>query len=90
MQAGEKGDTLAYVNIGWFFEKGRAVKQDYQQAISWYNKGAAAREPNTMNNLGAMYERGLGVKKDQKKADYWYAKAREAMESKQFLESPAT
>jgi Sel1 repeat len=43
-----------------------------------------------MNNLGALYERGLGVTKDQKKAEYWYAKAREALESKQFLESPAT
>lgn len=43
-----------------------------------------------MNNLEAMYERALGVKKDQKKAEYWYAKAREAQESKQFLESPAT
>ena len=34
--------------------------------------------------------RGLDVTKDQKKAEYWYAKAREALESKQFLESPAT
>ena len=56
----------------------------------WYNKGAVAREPHAMNNLGALYERGLGVKKDQKKADHWYAKAREALESKQFLGSPAT
>ena len=90
IQAGERGDTLAYVNVGWFFEKGRAVEQDYTQAMYWYNKGAVAREPHAMNNLGALYERGLGVKKDQKKADHWYAKAREALESKQFLESPAT
>lgn len=53
-------------------------------------RGAVAREPHAMNNLEAMYERALGVKKDQKKAEYWYAKAREAQESKQFLESPAT
>jgi len=89
-QAAESGDTLAYANVGWFFEKGRAVEQDYTQAIYWYNKGAVAREPHAMNNLGALYERGLGVTKDQKKAEYWYAKAREALESKQFLESPAT
>ena len=50
-------------------------------------KGAEAREPHAMNNLGAMYERGLGVEKDQEKAEYRYAKAREALESKQFLES---
>ena len=25
----EKGDPLAYVNIGWFFENGLAVKQDH-------------------------------------------------------------
>jgi len=43
-----------------------------------------------MNNLGAMYERGLSVKKDQGEAEYWYAKAREALDAKQFLESPAT
>ena len=71
------------------------VEQDYRQAIYWYNKGAVAGEPHAMNNLGAMYERGLGVQKDQKKAEYWYAKARGALargelDSKQFLESPAT
>ena len=90
IEAGKRGDTLAYVNIGWFFETGRAVKQDYKLAIDWYKKGAEAREPHAMNNLGAMYERGLGVKKDQKKAEYWYAKAKKALDSKQFLESPTT
>jgi TPR repeat protein len=71
-------------------ELGLAVEQDYKQAINWYKKGAVAREPHAMNNLGAMYERGLSVKKDQEEAEYWYAKAREALEAKQFLESPAT
>ncbi|MGB9372221.1 MAG: tetratricopeptide repeat protein [Halobacteriota archaeon] len=94
-QAGERSDTLAYVNIGWFFEKGLAVEQDYKQALHWYKKGAVVGEPHAMNNLGAMYESGLGVQKDQKKAEYWYAKAREALargalDYKQFLESPAT
>ena len=63
------------------------LKQDYKQAMYWYEKGAVALEPHAMNNLGALYERGLGVTKDQKKAEYWYAKAREALESQPFLES---
>ena len=83
------------VELGYRLEKGLAVEQDYKQAVYWYKKGADAREPHAMNNLGAMYERGLGVQKDQKKAEYWYAKAGEALargelDSKQFLESPAT
>jgi len=93
IQAGVRGDTLAYVNIGWFFEKGLGVEQDYRQAIYWYNKGAVAGEPHALNNLGAMYESGLGVQKDQKKAEYWYAKAREALargelDFKQFFRKP--
>ncbi len=51
------------------------VKQDYQQAISWYRKAADQGYPAAQLKLGSIYEYGWGVDKDYDKARSWYQKA---------------
>ena len=56
-----------YLNIGLDYYFGRGVKQDYSQAIQYYQKAAKLGNASAMNNLSIMYIKGDGVKQDIKK-----------------------
>ena len=55
--------------------KGKGVRQDYEEALRWFEKAAAQGEVQSMKNLGWLYEEGKGVAQDFKKALRWYRKA---------------
>jgi hypothetical protein len=61
--------------MGFMFEKGEGVTQDYKRAAQFYEKAAAAGNIRGEYHLGTLYERGLGVAKDDHLALQWMTKA---------------
>jgi len=61
--------------LGYLYQHGLGVAQDYQQARQWFEKGAAAGDANAMDNLGVMYQYGQGMTPDYQRARQWYQKA---------------
>ncbi len=60
----EQGYSLGQVNLGYMYEKGYGVSEDYSEALKWYRKAANQGNDIGQNNLGVMYRDGLGVSKD--------------------------
>ena len=54
--------------LGYMYEHGEGVKQDYKKAFKWYRKAA-------QHDLGVRYDNGTGVKQDHKEAVAWYRRA---------------
>ncbi|MBI3563398.1 MAG: SEL1-like repeat protein [Gammaproteobacteria bacterium] len=65
------------LNIGFIYENGEGVTQDYNQAQSWYRKAAELDNALAQYNLGLLYENGRGVKQDYAEAVSWYRKSAE-------------
>jgi TPR repeat protein len=61
------GDTQAQNNLGYMYEHGKFVKQDYQEAVKWYSKASEQGSGVGKRNLGLLYYHGLGVEQDRKK-----------------------
>jgi tetratricopeptide (TPR) repeat protein len=68
-------DAVAMNSLGYFYENGRQVAQDYVAARSWYERAAARGSTVALRNLGSLYERGAGVSKDLATAKALYEKA---------------
>lgn len=68
-------DKKAMLRLGWQYEHGLGVGQDYQLAMSWYQRSAEAGEASAMNDIGTLYESGHGVVKNYQQAMFWYRKA---------------
>ena len=64
----EHGDAEAQLRLGYCYEKGNGVEQNYEKAIEWYTKSAEQGNVIAQNNLGWCYEKGYGVVKDYRKA----------------------
>ena len=59
--------------LGWFYDVGNGVAQDYEQARNWYEMAANAGSAYAMGNLSRLYDFGLGTKADAKEAARWAA-----------------
>ena len=77
LKKAEQGDADAQGSLGWMYENGQGVAQDYKQAVYWYTKAAEQGDALGQYFLGVMYENGEGVAQDYKKAVHWYTKAAE-------------
>jgi TPR repeat protein len=68
------GHARAQTSLGWLFENGNGVPQDYIKAEQLYRKAAEGftRAPT---NLGILYQNGNWVEKDLTKAAELYRKA---------------
>jgi len=63
--------------LGWLYEYGLGLTQDYSQALAWYRKAAEKGDAAGTFHVGAMYATGRGVAKDFDQAVTWYRKAAE-------------
>ncbi len=63
--------------LGFMYDMGFGVRQDYSEAMKWYLKAAEKGDARAEYNLGIFYERGLSNRQDYKKAVEWYLKAAE-------------
>lgn len=70
--ADDLGNGALQVALGELYERGEAVEQDYQRAMSWYQRAAAGGFADAFTKLGFLHERGLGVAKDEAKAIAFY------------------
>ena len=68
----ERGNARAQANLGFMYDRGEGVTQDYKQAVKWYRKAAEQGDAYAQNNLGVAYEHGRGVKQDKKLAHMWF------------------
>ncbi|WP_155914628.1 tetratricopeptide repeat protein [Asticcacaulis sp. AC460] len=74
--AADLGNAQAMYYLGEHSWAGLGPKGDFSSARYWFEKGAAAGEPNAMVNLGRLYRFGVGgLKKDYVTARSWYDKA---------------
>ncbi len=71
-KAAIQGDTEAIYRVGYHYEKGWGVEQNYIEAAKWYENAAQQNDMASQIALGRMYEDGLGVPKDLVQAYMWY------------------
>ena len=73
-KAAEQGHARAQGELGWRYEVGWDVPQDYEEAAKWYRKAAEQGDEWAQLNLGEMYYEGEGVQ-DYEEAVKWFRKA---------------
>ena len=57
----EQGHAQAQNSLGYMYDAGNGVSQDFEEAAKWYRKAAEQGEASAQFNLGVMYDRGVGV-----------------------------
>ena len=57
----DKGDAQAQYNLGFLYENGQGVLQNYTKAAKYYSLAAEQNYVSAQNNLGVMYKNGQGV-----------------------------
>ncbi len=70
-----KGEAWAQSELGFMYENGYGVPQDYTQAMIWFRKAADQGDARAQNNLGVMHAKGEGVPRDYSQAMIWFRKA---------------
>ncbi len=73
--AAAKGDPAAAFEVATRFAEGRGIKQDFKQAMTWYQRSANKGFAIAQYRLGTLYERGLGTPADPARARVWYKRA---------------
>ena len=77
IKAAKQGDAEAQFKIGYCYDKGKGVSQDYVQAVFWYRKAAEQGHAKAQHSIGNCYDTGEGVDQDFVQAVYWYRKSAE-------------
>ena len=75
------GNARAQYELGFMYERGNGVPQDYKEAASWYRKAAEQGNAPAQFYLGQMYDVGKGVPQGYEEAASWYRKAAEQGEA---------
>jgi TPR repeat protein len=73
----EQGDVEWQYELATMYESGKRVKQNTDEALSWFNKAAENGHIASMIDLGWFYQNGQYVEKDIHKAIEWYQRASE-------------
>jgi TPR repeat protein len=67
----EQGQPAAQAYLGFMFETGRGVPQNYTEAAMWYRRAAEQGDSQAQYSLGLLYDRGQGVPRDIVEAGKW-------------------
>jgi uncharacterized protein len=67
----EQGVPVAQAYLGFMFETGRGVPQNYTEAAMWYRRAAEQGDSLAQYSLGLLYDRGQGVPRDIVEANKW-------------------
>ena len=67
----ERGEPAAQTYLGFMFETGRGVPQNYTEAAMWYRRAAEQGDSLAQYSLGLLYDRGQGVPQDIVEASKW-------------------
>jgi uncharacterized protein len=71
----EQGDSSAQNSLGWMYEQGHGVTQDFKEATKWYRSAAEQGLREAQYNLGVIYFQGRGTPSNFREALKWYRKA---------------
>jgi TPR repeat protein len=74
-EGADRGNATSMTNLGWLYDNGFGVAQDYAKAREWYEKAADKGDADAMVNLGVLYDNGRSVAQDYAKAREWWEKA---------------
>jgi len=74
-EAADRGNASAQYDMGWLYENGQGVPQDYREAMRWYRKAANQGKAAAQNSIGSLYQNGQGVEQDYGEAMRWYRRA---------------
>jgi TPR repeat protein len=67
----EAGDARAQFYLGFMYETGRGVPQDYVTAAYWYRRAANQGDTAAQCRLGLLYDKGQGVAQSYIEAHKW-------------------
>lgn len=67
----ERGNASAQSYLGFLFETGHGVPQNYTEAAMWYRRAAEQGDSLAQYSLGLLYDRGQGVPRDIVEASKW-------------------
>ena len=73
----EQGDITAQYYLGYCYESGSGVPQDYQEGFNWTRKAAEQGLAGAQSNLALYYLNGTGVQQDSAEGVKWFRKAAE-------------
>jgi hypothetical protein len=77
LKLAEQGDAKAQYKLGYFYNAGYGVPENYAEAVKWYRKAAVQGHADAQFSLGFMYNVGRGVPKNDTEAVKWWRKAAE-------------
>lgn len=66
-----RGNSAAQAYLGFLFQYGRGVPQDYTEAAYWYRRAAEQGNDMAQYSLGLLYDKGFGVREDYVEANKW-------------------
>lgn len=75
--AADQGFASAQFELGDMYYVGRGVRQDYTEAVRWFQLAANQGNAYAQHDLGVMYYAGLGVPKNYSEALKWNRRAAE-------------
>jgi TPR repeat protein len=67
----QRGEPAAQSYLGFMFETGRGVPQNYTEAAMWYRRAAEQGDSLAQYSLGLLYDKGQGVPQDIVEASKW-------------------
>jgi TPR repeat protein len=71
----QQGDPQAQMFMGYLYETGQGVPQNYTKAVQWYQRAAEQGNTLAQSQLGNMYRLGKGVSQNYIYAYMWFALA---------------
>jgi uncharacterized protein len=67
----EQGVPAAQSYLGFMFETGRGVPQNYTESAMWYRRAAEQGDSLAQYSIGLLYDRGQGVPRNIVEANKW-------------------
>ena len=71
----ESGNAQAQNNVGYMYEEGLGVPQNYLLAMNWYRQAADNELAQAQHNMGMLYHHGYGVAQNLGEAFRWFKMA---------------
>lgn len=71
LRLAEHGNARAQAQLGFMYEYGRGVPQDFVLASVWYHRAAEQGNPHGQHLLGLLYNKGRGVPENLIEAYKW-------------------
>jgi TPR repeat protein len=71
----ERGNARAQAYLGFMYQYGRGVPQNYTLAHYWYRRAAEQGNPVAQRLLGLMLDKGLGIETNHVGAHVWLSLA---------------